>query len=114
MDNPSHPTKATDVYAFGVMTFEVRTGFFVWCLQLAHLMQVLTGRPPFFGMTEVAATYSMLSGSRPLQPDDHELSDRVWRMIQSCWDPVASRRMPIKEVVALLEAELCDIPTPST
>ena len=43
MGDPTHPTKATDVYAFGVMTFEVQTGFFVWYLQLAHSMQVLMG-----------------------------------------------------------------------
>ncbi|KAF9645687.1 kinase-like protein [Thelephora ganbajun] len=88
-------TKASDMYAFGVTAFEV-----------------LTGRPPFHEMTEISATYLMLSGSRPPRPDHHKVSDSVWRMIQSCWNPVASRRMPIGEVVTLLEAELSRTPTP--
>ncbi|KAF9641926.1 hypothetical protein BDM02DRAFT_3000051 [Thelephora ganbajun] len=87
--------KASDMHAFGVTAFEV-----------------LTGRPPFYEINEISATYLMLSGSRPPRPDHHKVSDPVWRMIQSCWNPVASRRMPIKEVVTLLEAELSGIPTP--
>ena len=30
----------------------------------------------------------------------------MWRMIQSCWDPVVSKRMAIEEAVVLLEEEL--------
>jgi hypothetical protein len=64
------------------------------------------GRPPFFEMTEVAATYSMLSGARPPRPNHHEISDRVWYMIERCWHIVPSKRMSVEEVVDLLEAEM--------
>ena len=57
-------------------------------------------------MTKVAATYSILNGDRPLQPSHHEVSGVMWRMIQSCWDPVVSKRMAIEEAVVLLEEEL--------
>ncbi|KAF9647214.1 kinase-like protein [Thelephora ganbajun] len=90
------PTKASDLHSFGVMAFEI-----------------LTGRPPFDGMTEIAVAYLMLRGDRPPRPDHHKVSGSVWQMIQSCWNPVASRRMPIEEVVTLLEVELSRIPTPS-
>lgn len=55
----------------------------------------------------------MLNGSIPSLPDRHEVSDLVWGMIQSCWNPVESSRMLIEEVVTLLEAELSRLPTPS-
>jgi hypothetical protein len=75
-------------------------------VQSAHSRQVLTGRPPFFEMTEVAATYSMVNGARPSRPNHHEISDRIWRTVERCWHTVPSRRMSIEEVVGLLEAEL--------
>ena len=75
-------------------------------IQFAYSIQVLTGRPPFFEMTEIAATYSMLSGARPPRPNHHEVSDRIWSMVERCWHTVPSRRMSIEEVVGLLEAEL--------
>jgi hypothetical protein len=74
-------------------------------LLFAHSRQILTGRPPFFKMTEVATMYAMLDGARSSRPDNHEFSDTVLRIIENCWHSVASRRMPIEEVVSLLEAE---------
>ncbi|KAF9645215.1 kinase-like protein [Thelephora ganbajun] len=85
--NSTNPTKASDMYSFGVTAFEI-----------------LTGRPPFYGMTEIAAAYSMLTGDRPSQPDNHEISDRLWDMIERCWDSMPSKRMSVGEVVGLLEA----------
>lgn len=75
-------------------------------VQFAHMRQVLTGRPPFANMTEIAATYSMLNGARPPWPNHHEISDRVWYMVERCWHNVPSKRMSVGEVVDLLEAEL--------
>jgi len=74
--------------------------------QFAHSRQILTGKPPFPGMTKVAVTYSMLNGKRPPRPSHQKVSGVMWRMIQGCWNPVASRRMEIEEAVALLEEEL--------
>lgn len=73
----------------------------------AHLRQVLTGRPPFSDtMTKIAAMHAMLNGDRPSRRNDHEISDRVWYMIQRCWHSVPSRRMSVREAVDLLEIEL--------
>ena len=55
----------------------------------------------------------MLTGSRPPRPDHHEVSDPVWGMIESCWHNVASRRMPMEEVVDTLGEELNRISSPS-
>ena len=72
----------------------------------AHSRQVLTGRPPFFGMTEVTAAYLMLSGARPARPNHHEISDRLWYMVERCWHVVPSERMSAEEAADLLETEL--------
>lgn len=48
----------------------------------------------------------MLRGRRPPRPDHSELSDRVWGMIDGCWESVPSRRKTITEVIAILIAEL--------
>lgn len=106
LTDPTYPTKAGDMYAFGVLAWEVGAGSFVHCCLFTRSRQVLTGRPPFSEMTEIAATYSMLSGARPPRPDGCKISDRVWDMIERCWHDAPSRRLSVGEVVSLLGTEL--------
>ncbi|KAF9642190.1 kinase-like protein [Thelephora ganbajun] len=79
-------TKATDVYAFGVLAWEV-----------------FAGQVPFSDKAKVAAIFSMWMGRRPTRPS--ELSDRLWRVIEGCWKANPARRMTIAEVVVALEEE---------
>lgn len=107
LTGPVHPTVVDDMYAFGVMAWEVRkhlnsSGIF----QSAHSRQVLTGRPPFSEMTDIAAKYLMFNGTRPPRPHHGAISDRVWHMIECCWHNVPSERMSAEEVVNLLGKEL--------
>ncbi|KAF9791960.1 kinase-like domain-containing protein [Thelephora terrestris] len=78
--------KPSDICAFGVMAFEI-----------------LTGRPVFHEMSKAAANRSMSEGFRPPRPD--QVSETLWQMIRSCWNPKEHRRMKIGGVVALLEEE---------
>ena len=103
---PTTPFKACDIYDFGVMAYEVRTVSRPVPAQSAYPGQVLTGRPPFSELTEVAAMCSMLKGDRPPRPSNQEISNRVWYMVEQWWHAVSSQRMSIGEVVALLETEL--------
>ena len=48
----------------------------------------------------------MLSGRRPPRPNHPELSDRMWGMIEGCWESDPSRRKTIAEVIVTLDAEL--------
>jgi len=72
----------------------------------ANLRQVFTGRPPPPGPAGTAPARSMTKRPKLSRPTHHEVSDLVWRIVESCWHSVASRRMVIGEVVVLLEAEL--------
>jgi len=112
-DDPTHPTKPTDMYAFGVTAWEVRKYQFVLYRSVCSLEQILTGRPPFSDMTEIAATYSMLNGNRPPRPNRSVISDRLWYMVERCWRGRSSERISAGEVVKLLEEESSCIPTPS-
>lgn len=108
---PTRPTKASDMYAFGVVAWEVRA----ICPGASNPLtresrQIITGRPPFSEMTEIVATYSMLNGARPPRPNHHEISDRVWYMIERCWHNTPSQRMSAGEAVNLLETELRHTP----
>ena len=47
----------------------------------------------------------MSNGRRPTRPDHHELSDRVWGMIEGCWGSDPAKRKTVTEVVTILEAE---------
>ena len=76
------------------------------CTRSAQSRQILTGHPPFFELTDVAATYAMFTGHRPPRPNHRDISDRLWEMVERCWHIVPSQRMSAGEAVIRLEAEL--------
>ena len=76
------------------------------CTRSAQLEQILTGHPPFFELTEIAATYAMLTGHRPPRTSHHEISDHLWDVVERCWHIMPSQRMSIGEAVTRLEIEL--------
>ena len=69
-------------------------------------MQVFAGSGMFPNLRDEAAAFAMLEGSRPPRPDDAQLSDRVWDIINSCWEKTPSQRITIADAVSILETEL--------
>jgi len=82
-------TKATDMFAFGMLAWEV-----------------LAGKSPFAGKMEAAVIFSVFQNNRPSRPVHPEVSDRMWGMIQRCWERNPFQRMTATDVVELLEAEV--------
>lgn len=77
-------TKEGDIYAFGLV-----------------ILQVLTGEPPFRNVNPLELNSYVLRGGRPDKPTDAEdigISDRLWNLMQRCWDNDKTRRPLIKEV----------------
>jgi serine/threonine protein kinase len=68
--------------------------------------QVLVGRPPFAGQSDAAVILSVFRNNRPPRPVHPEVTDRVWNMIERCWNKDPFNRMSAAEVVDILEAEL--------
>ncbi|KAF9793040.1 kinase-like domain-containing protein [Thelephora terrestris] len=82
-------TKATDMFAFGMLAWEV-----------------FAGKHPFAGNVEAAGIFSLFRNNRPPRPVHPEMTDRVWNMIESCWNQDPFKRMTAADVVDVLEAEL--------
>ncbi|KAF9648297.1 kinase-like protein [Thelephora ganbajun] len=68
----SNPTKKSDIYAFGVVTY-----------------QVITGQQPFPGVKDSVIIYNVVTGERPSRPPgtNEWVSDDVWNFISRCWSP---------------------------
>ena len=59
----------------------------------------------FPGHLDIVAAHTMWKGVRPPRPDHPQVTDRMWRIIEQCWERVPSKRTTIKGVVRILEAE---------
>jgi len=83
-----NPTKCTDIYALAMV-----------------VLQVLTGRIPFYGIKEHSIGYKVIIGDRPPRPSADSatgITDNVWRMMESCWHQDRKQRMDISTVLKIL------------
>ena len=85
----SNPTKKSDIYAFGVATYQVSSACFTSGTTTKHTIQVITGHQPFPGAKDGVIIYNVVTGDRPGRPPgpNEWLSDDVWNFISRCWSP---------------------------
>jgi serine/threonine protein kinase len=85
----SNPTKKSDVYAFGVVTYLVSNVYFTPGMATKGNIQVITGQQPFPGVMGGTIVYNIVTGVRPHRPPgpNEWLSDDVWNFISRCWSP---------------------------
>ncbi|KAF9781279.1 kinase-like domain-containing protein [Thelephora terrestris] len=86
LDN-SNPTKMSDVYAFGMVTY-----------------QVTTGLQPFAGAKDGVIIYNVVTGERPTRPPgaNNWVSDDVWNFISRCWSPSRDGRPDVEFAINAL------------
>lgn len=99
-------TKASDVYAFAMLAYEVCSLF--WILnrgtRYSIRAQIFSGRLPFQNKKETAVVVTVItSDERPPRPAHPQLSDELWEMIEKCWRRDPSQRPTIQEIVDFLE-----------
>jgi len=101
----SLPTAASDVYAFGLVVFQVcrhDRGY----RPFTYITQVLTGEAPFHKIRQTELGFSIVRGIRPDKPENAVtigFSDSLWGFVQRCWDGDKDLRPRVVEVVMRLE-----------
>jgi len=57
---------------------------------------------PFHKSNELQIIRLITNGERPSQLQSPNMEDKTWKLIQSCWESIPSKRPKMKEIVELL------------
>ena len=100
----SNPTKKSDIYAFGIVTYQVSNPCFISGTVTKDSIQVITGQQPFPGAKDGVIIYKVVTGERPGRPagPNEWLSDDVWNFISRCWSPSRDTRPDVDFAVNAL------------
>ena len=95
-------SKEADVFALAMVMIEVRYGRISALRALVYcrfaLVQVFTGAVPFDETSLGAAVIAIMKGDRPPRPTNPACSDKLWAMVQRCWDQKPHLRPEVSEV----------------
>ena len=83
----NNPTKKSDIYAFGMITYQVSITYSISNVAIDGDVQVVTGEQPFSGVKDDAVVDKVVEGLRPSRPPDPNewVSNDVWNFVSSCW-----------------------------
>ena len=85
----SRPTKESDCYALGMVTYEV-----------------LSGKVPFAASVDFVVMRKVTEGERPERPEGTQglwFTDDLWRMLNRCWAMESKGRPSIEAVLGRLD-----------
>ncbi|KAF9647762.1 kinase-like protein [Thelephora ganbajun] len=82
LDDRGVYSKEADIFAFAMITIEA-----------------FTGAVPFSDKSPHEAMVAMVGGERPPRPTDRTLTDRLWELIQRCWNQEAHLRPQALEIL---------------
>jgi len=100
----SLPTPEADIYAFGLVIYQVCKHDRGYPL-FTYILQILTGGLPFPGIGIAEITMNVVQGMRPTKPKIASaigFSGSLWRFVERCWDGEMESRPKIAEVVSQL------------
>jgi len=82
--NDSRPTKPSDCYALGIVTYET-----------------ISGHPPFHEHATLTVPLKVSQGKRPPRGDG--ITDSLWMMLERCWAHQPNARPSIEDLLQYLE-----------
>lgn len=68
---------------------------------------MLTGTPPFAKLSTSEVLTKVLGGERPLKPPNAPelgLSDKVWKLVEDCWQAGRTLRPSVKDILGCVKA----------
>jgi len=86
LDKERPVSMESDIYSFAMVVIEV-----------------FTGKAPFYGIPPNTVAVGVLSGNRPARPTHPSLTNNLWKMIERCWNQNLKKRPRISEVVFCLQ-----------
>ncbi|KAG6809030.1 hypothetical protein H0H92_001884 [Tricholoma furcatifolium] len=96
-DEEIHNTKASDIYAWASVTYEIFTGE----MPYAHITR------------DATIIYKVLSGERPQRPPDASpswsvwgLKESIWKLMETCWDSDPAQRPNASVIIESIQATL--------
>ena len=100
----SNSTKDSDIYAFGMVAYQVRSVHFTSGMATEGSVEVTTGLRPFPEAEDSVIVSSVVTGKRPGRPPGHNewVSDDVWNLISRCWSPLLITRPDVGFVMNIL------------
>jgi serine/threonine protein kinase len=103
LNSPGAYSKAADVFSFAGVMIEVCHGEPTWSRHRPDVFstKAVTGAAPF-GNNPYAAVLAIARGERPPKPTNPILTDRLWLLMQRCWDQKAHQRPSASEILASL------------
>lgn len=87
-ERKSRPTKPADIYAFGMVIYEV-----------------LTGSDPFYDQADLQLAHNVPDGLRPIKPSnakDIGFGNGTWELVTNCWKANSTKRPPTERVLSHL------------
>ncbi|KAG6819271.1 hypothetical protein H0H93_013553 [Arthromyces matolae] len=109
----AYNSKATDVYAWANVCYEVGEGLFL--RNTTHsFLQILTGKLPFHdAMNDATVLLNIMQGRTPQKPPadhlawlKHGLNERVWSLMKDCWSFEPLKRPTMAVVMLRLTVEM--------
>ena len=85
----SYPTKQSDIYALGMVVYEV-----------------LSGQKPFPGCMDVVVMQKVMGGERPQRPQGARgvwFKNDIWEMLKLCWRAERDDRPSLENILQCLE-----------
>jgi len=112
------PSKESDVYAFGMVAYEVNIVITLSSDSGLKSYQIFAHCLPFRHLnSDYLVILDVTAGKRPARPPHREvlgLEDSVWDIVQGCWDPDPQTRPTIKDMREFLgqASRSWTLPTP--